>query len=278
MGIYFEEKSRVFTLQTKHSTYQMKADEQGTLLHTWYGEKTDNTDLSCLIARWDRGFSGNPFSVGGTDRNYSLDTLPQEYSCFGTGDYRISALKVENADGSRAVSLRYAGHTIEKGKYALCGLPAAYGTPEEAETLTVELADADSGISVRLLYGVFEELDVITRAVQITNGGKEGVTLLKAASLCLDWQTGDYDWLTFHGRHAMERNLQRTGIAHGVQSVGSVRGASSHHYNPFVMVCAKNADEGDYHKASGLEAVIGFLYLTGRDERLEYILKACCKR
>ena len=41
---------------------------------------------------------------------------------------------------------------------------------------------------------------------------------------------------------------------------------------------AKNADEGDYHKASGLEAVIGFLYLIGRDERLEYILKACCKR
>ena len=41
---------------------------------------------------------------------------------------------------------------------------------------------------------------------------------------------------------------------------------------------AKNADEGDYHKASGLEAVIGFLYLTGQDERLEYILKACCKR
>ncbi len=67
------------------------------------------------------------------------------------------------------------------------------------------------------------------------------MTLLKAASLCLDWQTGEYDWITFHGRHAMERNFQRTGIAHGVQSVGSVRGASSHHYNPFVMICDKNA-------------------------------------
>ena len=54
MGIFFEENGRVFTLQTRHSTYQMKADEQGVLLHTYYGEKTDNTDLSCLITRGDR--------------------------------------------------------------------------------------------------------------------------------------------------------------------------------------------------------------------------------
>ena len=96
MGIFYEESGRVFTLQTRHSTYQMKADGQGVLLHTFYGEKTDNTDLSCLITRGDRGFSGNPFSMGGTDRTYSLDTFPQEYSCFGTGDYRISALKVQS--------------------------------------------------------------------------------------------------------------------------------------------------------------------------------------
>ena len=51
MGILYEETGRVFTLQTKNSTYQMKADEQGVLLHTYYGEKTDDTDLSGLIAR-----------------------------------------------------------------------------------------------------------------------------------------------------------------------------------------------------------------------------------
>ena len=68
MGIFYEESGRVFTLQTRHSTYQMKADEQGVLLHTYYGEKTDNSDLSCLITRGDRGFSGNPFSMGCKDR------------------------------------------------------------------------------------------------------------------------------------------------------------------------------------------------------------------
>lgn len=35
---------------------------------------------------------------------------------------------------------------------------------------------------------------------------------------------------------------------------------------------AKNADIIDYHKASGYEAVLGYLYLTGQHERLDYLL------
>ena len=35
---------------------------------------------------------------------------------------------------------------------------------------------------------------------------------------------------------------------------------------------AKNASVGDYRKASGLEAVWGYLYLTGQNERLGYLL------
>lgn len=243
MAVYADRESRVFTLQTKNTTYQMKADDKGVFLHTYYGEKTDNSDKSYLIRCADRGFSGNPYEVGTFDRSYSLDMLPQEYSCFGTGDYRISALRVRQADGSRAAELRYAGCETRKGKYAIPGLPAAYGAQEEADTLEVILKDEACGIEVRLLYGVFEKKDVITRAVRITNRSERPVVLEKAASLCLDWQQGEFDWLTFYGRHAMERNVQRTGIAHGVQSVGSVRGASSHHYNPFAVLCEKGTDE-----------------------------------
>ena len=35
---------------------------------------------------------------------------------------------------------------------------------------------------------------------------------------------------------------------------------------------AKNASIGDYKKATGFEALVGFLYLTGQDERLKYLL------
>ena len=37
--------------------------------------------------------SGNPYEVG-TDKTFSLDTLPQEYTAYGNGDYRINGLTV----------------------------------------------------------------------------------------------------------------------------------------------------------------------------------------
>ncbi len=243
MAIIIDDQHRVFTLQTKHTTYQMKADAKDVLLHTYYGEKTDSSDKSPLIFRADRGFSGNPYEVGKQDRTYSLDSLPQEYTSFGMGDYRITSLRVQNKDGSQAAELRYAGYCVQEGKYAIPGLPAVYAQDGEAETLVVRLADAYSGLEAELYYGVLEDLDVITRAVKITNHGKDGVVLQKAASMNLDWEDGDFQWVSFYGRHSMEMNFQRETIHHGIQAVGSVRGISSHQYNPFVILCEKGTDE-----------------------------------
>lgn len=43
--------------------------------------------------------------------------------------------------------------------------------------------------------------------------------------------------------------------------------------NSKINTSAKNASIIDYKKASGLEAVIGYLYLIGKNDRLEYILE-----
>ena len=115
MAIVIDAEKRLFTLHTKRTTYQMKADSLGTLLHLYYGERTDDSDKSYAICMGGRGFSGNPYEMGRGNRAYSLDVLPQEYSCYGTGDYRISALKIQNADGSFAAALRYKGYEIWKG-------------------------------------------------------------------------------------------------------------------------------------------------------------------
>lgn len=87
-------KNQIFTLHTKNSTYQMKVDEQNMLIHTYYGNRTDDTDCSYLIRMADRGFSGN---IPGTDRErvYSLDFLPQEFPVYGDGDYRVDCLKAD---------------------------------------------------------------------------------------------------------------------------------------------------------------------------------------
>ena len=97
----------LFTLHTRSATYQMKADQRDTLLHLYYGERTDSSDKSYFIQQNDVGFSGSPYEAGQTTRRYSLDTLPQEYSCFGTGDYRMTALRAQNPGGSQAAGLRF---------------------------------------------------------------------------------------------------------------------------------------------------------------------------
>ena len=243
MAIYIDQERRVFTLQTKNSTYQMKADKHGVLLHTYYGRKTDCSDKSDLIFMADRGFSGNPYEMGMGDRAYSLDNMPQEYSCFGTGDHRITAFKVRNSDGSEASELRYKSHEIRSGKYSIPGLPAVYASQDEAETLVITLEDKYTAVQAELYYGVLEEKDVITRTVRVVNPSEQELVLQKVASLNLDFYADDFEWITLCGRYAYERTVCRQKLSHGVQSVGSVRGASSHHYNPFAILCEKNTTE-----------------------------------
>ena len=59
----------------------------------------------------------------------------------------------------------------------------------------------------------------------------------------MDWNDEEFDWITFYGRHNKERTFQRANVSHGIQSIGSVRGNSSHHYNPFSILCSKDATE-----------------------------------
>lgn len=265
MAIHYQREKRIFTLQTEHTTYQMKVDDFGFLLHLYYGSSISG-DMDYLLTYYDRGFSGNPADVG-DDRTYSLDVLPQEYPVLGVGDYRNSALVIHNADGSDCCDLRYVRHEIKEGKYGLPGLPAVHAKEEEAQTLEIILEDAVSGVQVCLLYGVLAREDIITRSAVIVNCGEEEIIVEKAASSCLDFLTGDYELLSFYGRHAMERNLQRAEIAHGCYAVGSRRGTSSHQYNPAVILAEKGAGE-DFGCCYGMVFVYSgnFLFEAEKDQ------------
>ena len=241
MGIIYCEKDRTFTLQTKNTTYQMQVDRYGFLLHLYYGKKTDGC-MDYLLTYYDRGFSGNPYDAG-EDRTYSMDTLPQEFPCYGNGDFRSTAFAVENADGSMSCDLRYKSHKIFDGKYNLEGLPAVYASEEEAQTLEILMEDPVTGVKVVLLYGVLPAQDIITRSVSVKNESSGKIYLNKIESASLDFLYGDYELLTFYGRHAMERNVQRVPVVHGTQKIGSVRGTSSHQYNPMMILAEKETTE-----------------------------------
>ena len=243
MAIIYNETTGVFNLQTEHTTYQMKAGEFGFLLHLYYGERLeDGSDLSYLIQRADRGFSGNPYEAR-YDRTFSLDYFPQEYSCFGNGDYRADSIQTVNGDGSNVIDLRYCSHRIHPGKYTLPGLPAMFWGEDDGDSLEITLKDPVTGIQVILYYGVLEKGDIITRACKVINGSKDRTEVRKAMSVCLDINHNQLDFVHFYGRHCMERQMERTPLHHGKQSVGSVRGTSSHHHNPFIILCDRHATE-----------------------------------
>ncbi len=241
MGIRIEEKSRLFSLETAHTLYQMKADDTGVLLHVWYGPRTD-ADMSYRIRTANRGFCGNPFEA--QDRlDYSLDTLPQEYAGSGTGDYRTPALEAENGNGSASVDWRYAGYRLLKGKEKPEGLPGVRGSAD-TEGLEIALEDKATGLTACLAYWLFEQHDVIVRSVRIENRGAEPVILTKAASLCADFPYGQKQVIHFHGRWAMERIPERVAVpAGGRLAFESRRGMSSHQSNPFIILCDPETTE-----------------------------------
>ena len=241
MGIIYNEKAKTFTLHTQNTTYQMQIDAYGFLLHLYYGRKTDGV-MDYLLTYADRGFSGNPHDTG-NDRTYSLDVLPQEFPCRLTGDFRSPVLDLVNADGSFGCDLRYQGYEICDGKYNLKGLPAVYAAEEEAQTLIIYMKDQVTGLQVELLYGVLPEYDVITRSAKVINTEEDKIRLTKAQAACIDFVHGEFDVISFYGRHAMERNMQRTSVGHGAFVIGSRRGTSSHQYNPMMILAEKETTE-----------------------------------
>ncbi len=242
MAIIIDKNKKLFTLHTKDSTYQMQAAAYGFFLHLYYGPRIDESDLGYLIQRQDRGFSGNPHEAA-QDRTFSTDTLPQEFSVYGTGDYRESCLELIDELGARMVDLRYDSYSVYCGKHKLEGLPASFGGEDYVETLDILLRDTTGKIAVRLSYSVFCEENVITRSAKIINTGHMPVTLTSALSFCLDFCVPlDYDWITLYGRHCQERNVERRPLRHEKIRIESNRGASSHQQNPFAILCEHNAD------------------------------------
>lgn len=241
MSIILDSQNNIFTLHTTNTTYQMKVDSYGYLLHLYYGPRTMG-NMEYLLTYVDRGLSGNPYAVG-MNRAYSLDVLPQEYPTLGTGDYRAHALNIADAEGVECCNLTFRDYEISKGKYTLPGLPAVWAAEDEADTLKITLRDETGIVEVQLMYGVLEKADIITRAVIIKNTGSRNITIKKAAAAALDFVSGDFDVISFYGKHNMERMLQRQPLGHGTFSVGSSRGTSSHQYNPGVILADREATE-----------------------------------
>ena len=242
MSIVFHEKNRTFHLFNDKISYIMAVLPNGQMGQLYFGKRIhQREDYSYLLEMMACPMGSYVFE---NDRTLSLEHVKQEYGVYGSTDYRCPAVEILQENGSRISDFCYKSHTVSGGKPKLKGLPATYTESDsEAETLTLVLEDKVTGIELELLYTLFAGSGIIARSARFLNCGKKPVHLLKAMSLCMDLPDHDYDWIQFSGAWARERYPKKRRLETGIQSVGSMRGHSSHEHNPFVILKRPTADE-----------------------------------
>lgn len=232
MNITYHEQNRIFKLDTPHTSYCIGiVDEENFLGHVYYGRKLSEDNLAYLMRTQEAPYVP---SKNNRERISFLDSFPMEYTGNNLGDYREGTLTVRTMGGHTGVSLSYVSHHIYDGKKALEGLPATFGKEDACRTLEIVCEDKVLKLQVILSYSVFADTDAIARSVRIVNGGGEAIYLTKVLSACIDMDNEEYEMMTLHGSWARERGIQTHPVMRGKQSVGSVRGESSHQEHPFM--------------------------------------------
>ena len=261
MAITYSEKLHTFQLDGKSFSYVIGVypEHMNFIQHLYFGAKIpvgeNLRDMNNF--GWHASFEAEQAEILELDppEPFFTDVTGFEYPTPGTGDHRDTALCIRNKDGNSVTDIRYTGYKIYKGKNRLTNLPSLYGTEEDCETLELYAKDYYTGAEVTLIYTVFEGSDALVRSAKVCNGGKDALKLENCASLSFDLKTMDFDFIHLWGQHNQERNLSRTPLQHGTQSIDSKRGASGHYHNPFIALAKHNADE-----RSGEVYGINFVY------------------
>ena len=242
MSIIYDEKLKTFHLFNENFSYIMKVLPNGQIGNLYCGRKiSPKKDYSYLLETVSRAMASYVFEK---ETTLSLEHVRQEYGVYGSSDYRFPAVEILQKNGSRISDFRFQSCRIQPGKPKFSGLPATYTEDDsEAETLILVLKDPVTEIQLELFYTLFSGAGILARSARFINQGKEPVHLLKAMSFCLDLPDCQYDWIQFSGAWSRERHPRQRRLEQGIQSVGSMRGHSSHEHNPFIILKRSNADE-----------------------------------
>ena len=241
MSIHVNEEHKLFHLQTAKTSYIFKILENGNAGQLYYGPRIPVKKNYPNLASREEHDCTNTLTVDQSD--FQLELIKQEYAGLGKGDYRYPAYQITYPNGSRTSEFEYTGYEVADGKERLKNMPSAFDDQgDDSQTLTVTFKDELANLVLQLHYTVFEKEDVIVRSATFINHGQEAVTLDRALSLQLDLPDHDYDMLQFSGSWARERHLIRTPLRSGIQSIGSLRVASSHQQNPFFALARPHTD------------------------------------
>lgn len=244
MAIVYHESSKNFHLYNDKISYIFTVLKNGQLGQLYFGKRiTDRESFNHLLELYPRPMSVCPYEG---DLAFSMEHIKQEYPSYGSGDMRYPAYTIQQKNGSRISAFAYKDHKIYPGKPKLAGLPATYVEQEnEAVTLEVVLEDQVTQTELVLTYTIYEDFAAIARNARFHHMGEEAVVLDRAMSLCVDLPDKEYEMIELTGAWSRERSVKTRKLEHGIQAVYSMRGCSSHHYNPFLALKRPQTTEFD---------------------------------
>ncbi len=215
-----ERTKNIFVLETENCQYVVGAGKNG-LYHLHWGGKCTKEDFEIN----ELGEQNSCHSV--------LDFTKTEYVPFGGTMYRECALKCEFADGCRDTVLEYADYKIL------------------TDSLEIIMKDPKYGLSVSLVYRLFDNSDIIERYAVIKNGSDNKIILEKAASAEINLP-GEraYTIINANGSWGGEFRKTEQTLESGSLSFESRKGITAHHHLPALIAAEKpNEDSGTVYFA-----------------------------
>ncbi len=215
-NITYEASRKCWVLQMEASTYCIALSEDtSSLQHIYWGAHIP-VETALEMASSSKN-SMAPFES-------QLGVSREEYVPWGELRFSEPSLKVEYADGTRAIEWLYEEHGTERSG--------------ASSTLWLRFRDKAYPLAVTLYYRIYESHDVIERWVRLENTGGNGPITIEQA-LSANWQLPrreNYRVTYLHGHWGKETQVAETTLSPGKFVLESRRGTTSHQLNPWLAL------------------------------------------
>ena len=228
MGIYFDQQSKIFYLESKELTYAFGINSYGLLEHLYFGKRVGRDLVFGTYS--DKGRAHPVYWLNEAGEKANVTNIPKEIETPYSGDYYEPTLILEYANGNRRSDLVYEGYEIFDEKPALDGLPSL----RKGETLAITLKA--KGAKVILYYTISEKSSIIARSIKVINESNENIRVNRLYSF--SYTLPNRDWVATYlaGGSGAEAHVHKTVLDRGAFTIDSKRGNSSAQVNPFMAI------------------------------------------
>ena len=213
--VWSDEAAGTWLLEMRSTAYALGlADDGAAVRHLYWGPRVPRPAAASLLAAARDGQPGEGSRTWGSEG-------PDEYVPWGGLRFDEPSLKVEYADGTRAIEWRYAGQRISRDGGAV--------------TLELDLADVAYDLTVTLAYRIYDGFDVLERWATLRNTGASDPIIVRQAHAASWWLPPREGWRLryLHGNWGAETQVAESTVGPAKLVLESRRGTTSHQLNPW---------------------------------------------